>query len=292
MKKALTIILGAMLTLALSACGQTAEPVKKEGEAEKKQETAAETKKEQELTLEEVYKKVEEVNKDLKSFESNITMNQKVDADGEKQEINSDIAMKFINDPMALHQKMTMSIGDEKQEMEAYMTKEGFYMFDSNQKTWVKLPSEFSSQILQMSEGQSNPSEQLNQLKEFVDDFDFKQDEKNYILTLKASGEKFDQFLKDNVKATLPPQMQDEAMMSGISFNKVEYELFIDKESFYLNAMNMVTDMDTDINGQKMNMYIDMKSTYSNYNEVENIEVPKEALENAQELNLDEVDGQ
>lgn len=156
----------------------------------------------------------------------------------------------------------------------------------------MKLPSELSSQILQMSEGQTNPSEQLNQLKQFVDDFEFKQDEKSYILTLKASGEKFDQFLKDNVKATMPPDMQDEAAMSDVTFNQVDYELFIDKETFYLTALNMVTDMDTDVNGQKMNMNLDMKSTYSNYNKVESIEVPKEALENAQEVNLNEMGGQ
>ncbi|MBM7716590.1 outer membrane lipoprotein-sorting protein [Bacillus thermophilus] len=285
MKKALTIILGAMLMLVVSACNQTAEPVEKDGKTET-------TKKEQDLTLEEVYKKVEEANKDIKSFESNITMNQKVDAGGEKQEIKSDMAMEFIMEPMTLHQKMTMSIGEEKQELDAYLTKDGFYVYEPNQKTWLKLPSELSSQILQMSEGQTNPSEQLNQLKQFVDDFEFKQDEKSYILTLKASGEKFDQFLKDNVKATMPPDMQDEAAMSDVTFNQVDYELFIDKETFYLTALNMVTDMDTDVNGQKMNMNLDMKSTYSNYNKVESIEVPKEALENAQEVNLNEMGGQ
>lgn len=294
MKKTISIILGAMLMLMLAACSQTAEPVEKDAESkqasgEKKQASQA---KESELTLEEVFKKTEEANKDLKSFESQIKMNQIVDAAGEKQEINSDIDMKFITEPMALHQKMTMSIAGEKQEIDAYLTKEGFYMYEPNEKMWIKLPEEFSGQILQMSEGQTNPSGQLDQLKEFVDEFEFKQDDKNYILTLKASGEKFDQFLKDNVKETLPPEMQAEDMMGDMKFNKVEYELLIDKETFYLNALNMVTDTDTEIEGQKMNMQIDMQSTYSNYNKVEKIEIPKEALENAQEINLDEMEGQ
>lgn len=294
MKKTISIIFGAMLMLMLAACSQTAEPVEKDAESkqasgEKKQASQA---KESELTLEEVFKKTEEANKDLKSFESQIKMNQIVDAAGEKQEINSDIDMKFITEPMALHQKMTMSIAGEKQEIDAYLTKEGFYMYEPNEKMWIKLPEEFSGQILQMSEGQTNPSGQLDQLKEFVDEFEFKQDDKNYILTLKASGEKFDQFLKDNVKETLPPEMQAEDMMGDMKFNKVEYELLIDKETFYLNALNMVTDTDTEIEGQKMNMQIDMQSTYSNYNKVEKIEIPKEALENAQEINLDEMEGQ
>ncbi|VEF47425.1 Uncharacterised protein [Bacillus freudenreichii] len=292
MKRTISIFFAAMLMLMMAACSQTAEPVEKDAGEDKKEETATDTKKEKELTLEEVFKKTEEVNKDLKSFKSQINMKQTVNAAGEKQEINSDIDMEFITEPMALHQKMTMDMAGEKQEIDAYMTKEGFYMYEPNQKMWIKLPEEFSGQILQMSEGQSNPSGQLEQLKKFVDEFDFKQDDKNYILTLKASGEKFDQFLKENVKETLPPEMQAEAMMSEMKFNKVEYELFIDKETFYLNALNMVTDTDTEIEGQKMNMHLDMKSTYSDYNAVKNIEIPKEALENAQEINLDEMGGQ
>lgn len=295
MKKAISIIFGAMLMLMLAACSETAEPVEKEAEqgqgttAEKKK---ADKEKESDLTLEEVFKKTEEANKDLKSFKSKMNMKQTVDAAGEKQEINSDIDMEFVTEPMALHQKMTMSIEGEKQEIDAYLTKEGFYMYEPNEKMWIKLPEEFSGQILQMSEGQTNPSGQLDQLKEFVDEFDFKQDDKNYILTLKASGEKFDQFLKDSVKETMPPEMQAEEMMGDMKFNKVEYELLIDKETFYLNALNMVTDMDTEVEGQKINMNMDMKSTYSGYNEVKNIEIPKEALENAQEINMDEMNGE
>lgn len=295
MKKALTVILGAMLILMLAACNQTAEPV--ENEEENKQAATegkgkANEEKESDFTLEEVFKKTEEVNKDIKSFESRIKMKQVVDAAGEKQEINSDIEMEYITEPVALHQKMTMELDGEKQEIDAYLTKEGFYMYEPTQKMWIKLPEEFSGQILQMSEGQTNPSDQLEQLKDFVDEFEFKQDDKNYILTLKASGEKFDQFFKDNVKKTLPPEMQAEQLMSDMKFNKVEYELYIDKETFYLNALNMITDTDTEIDGQKMNMLLDMQSTYSNYNKVETIEIPQEALENAQEIDLDEMGGQ
>ncbi len=292
MRKTISIIFGAMLMILLAACGQTAEPVKKDSEAKQGASEKDKADKEKELTLEEVFKKTEEANKDIKSFKSKMSMNQTVEIAGEKQDINSDIDMEFVTEPMSLHQKMTMNIGEEKQEIDAYLTKEGFYMYEPNEKMWIKLPEELSGQILQMSEGQSNPSGQLEQLKEFVDEFDFKQDDKNYILTLKASGEKFDKFLKDNVKETLPPEMQAEDMMGDMKFNKVEYELFIDKETFYLNALNMVTDMDTEVEGQKMNMNLDMESTYSDYNEVKNIEIPKEALENAQELDMDQMGGQ
>ncbi|MFD1706308.1 DUF6612 family protein [Siminovitchia sediminis] len=294
MKKTLWMILAAMLMLMLAACNQTAEPVEQEqsGESTTKTKETEAKEQEEELTLEEVYKKTEEANKNVHSFESDMTMKQAISAEGEKQDINSDISLAFIADPMALHQQMTMSIEGQEQNIEAYLTKDGFYMYEPNQQAWVKLPEELSGQILQMSENQTNPSGQLEQLKPFVDEFDFQQDEKNYILTLKASGEKFDQFLKDQVKETLPPEMQTENMMGTMTFNKMEYELFIDKETFYLTAMNMVTDTDTEVEGQKVNMQMDIRGTYSNYNGVESIEVPKEALENAQEITMDQMNGQ
>ncbi|MCJ8008861.1 DUF6612 family protein [Lederbergia wuyishanensis] len=288
MKKIISIILGGFMILMLAACGQTAEPVKTEAESKNAVSAGKEQankEKESKLTLEEVFKKTEEANKDINSFASQMNMKQNIEVSGEKQEFQSDIEMEFILEPMALHQKMTMSLAGEKQEVDAYLTKEGFYMYEPNEKMWFKLPEEFSTQILQMSEGQTNPSGQLEQLKEFVDEFEFQQDDKNFILTLKASGEKFDQFLKDNVKNVLPAEMQADNMMGDMKFNEVKYELHIDKETFYLNTLNMVLDTDTQIEDEKMNMKIDMQSTYSNYNKVENIEIPKEALENAQEIN-------
>lgn len=82
--------------------------------------------------------------------------------------------------------------------------------------------------------------------------------------------------------------------MNGMKFNKVDYEVFIDKETFYLNALNMVMEMSTEVEDQKMNMQMDMKSTYSDYNAVKDkdVEVPKEALENAQEVDMNQAGGQ
>ncbi len=297
MKKTMSIIFGAMLMLMLAACSQTADPVDKKGES--KQGTSTEKEKaskdkENELTLEDVFKKSEAANKDVKSFNAKIDMKQTVEAAGQKQDINSDIDMSFVTEPMAMHQKMTMSLDGQKQEIDSYLTKDGFYMYEPTQKMWMKLPEELSGQILQMSEGQSNPSGQLEQLKAFVNEFDFKQDDKNYILTLKADGDKFDKFLKDSVQDALPSELQAEGLMNGMKFNKVDYEVFIDKETFYLNALNMVMEMSTEVEDQKMNMQMDMKSTYSDYNAVKDkdVEVPKEALENAQEVDMNQAGGQ
>lgn len=205
MKKTMSIIFGAMLMLMLAACSQTADPVDKKGESKQGTSTEKASKdKENELTLEDVFKKSEAANKDVKSFNVKIDMKQTVEAAGQKQDINSDIDMSFVTEPMAMHQKMTMSLDGQKQEIDSYLTKDGFYMYEPTQKMWMKLPEEFSGQILQMSEGQSNPSGQLEQLKAFVNEFDFKQDDKNYILTLKADGDKFDKFLKDSVQDALP----------------------------------------------------------------------------------------
>lgn len=111
-------------------------------------------------------------------------------------------------------------------------------MFEPTSGVWMQLPKELSDTVLQMPEQQMNPAEQLNQLKEFADDFSFKQDDAQYILSLKASGDKFDQFLKDNAKQLMPDQLKEnEELFNNLKFKNVEYEIFIDKKHLILQSL-------------------------------------------------------
>ena len=65
---------------------------------------------------------------------------------------------------------------------------------------------------------------------------------------------------------------------------KVNYEIFIDKETFNTTALNMIMDMTMVVEGEEMKLAQNLKSTYDNYNEVEKIEIPQEIIDNAQEM--------
>jgi hypothetical protein len=65
------------------------------------------------------------------------------------------------------------------------------------------LPSETYDQIAQMSEQQSNPSEQLKQLEAFKDDFTFEQTESEYVLELSTAGEKFNALIEEKLNQVM-----------------------------------------------------------------------------------------
>jgi len=273
-----------VLLLSLAACGQqTADPVD------------SKTKKKTELTLAEVFSKTTEASKELKSVHSDMELNQTMNVPGqdETMDIHSNIAVDMVLNPMTMYEKMKMSMkgGDESlqdqaMDVEAYLAKEGFFFYDPTTKQWLKMPEELSSQILQMPEQQVNPAEQLKQLQQFTDDFSFKQNDTHYILNLKASGEKFDKFLKDNAKQLMPDALKESAAaLDDIHFKNVNYEIFIDKKTFNITALNMNQEMEMNVEGQKLSLKQKMKGTYSDYNKINEIKVPQEVLDNAQEIN-------
>lgn len=284
MKKLVTSIVSILLLFSLAACGQQkAEPVN------------SKTNKKDGLTLAQVFAKTTEASKDLKSVHSDMEINQTMNIPGQEStmDIQSNLSVDIVLNPMAMHQKMKMSMkgGDESlqnqdMDIEAYLAKEGFFFYDPTTKQWMKMPEELSMQMLQMPEKQANPAEQLKQLQQFTDDFSFKQNDTQYILNLKASGEKFDQFLKESAKELMPDALKESAdALENIKFKNVKYEIFIDKKTFNITTLNMNQEMEMAMDGQKLNLKQEMKGTYSNYNKLREIKVPQEVLDNAQEIN-------
>lgn len=279
MKKFLFSLVSILFVFSLAACNQKADPVD------------SKTKDKKGLTLQEVFEKTTDASKDIKSLHADMELNQKINIPGQSEPMDtkSNINVDMVLDPMTMHQKMKMEVqgGGQNQaiDMEAYLAKEGFFLFESTSKQWMKMPEELSKQVIQMPEQQANPAEQLKQLKQFSDDFSFKQNDTQYILNLKASGEKYDQFLKDSAKQLLPDQFkQSEELFKNISFKNVKYEIFIDKKTFNIQELNLTQEMDMKIENNDMSIKQVMNSKYSDYNKLTKITVPKDVLDNAQEM--------
>ncbi len=291
MKRSLMILLGALLALMLAGCNETAKQVDQKTEG-KKEVTEGKKESTSELTLQEVFDKALDVQEKVTGFETIIEMNQKITMNEETIDMKSDIEAKVVTDPLTMHQKMTMDVGNgEKFEVDSYFTSDGLYMFEPMEKVWIKLPKEFSDQMNQLNTEQSNPAEQLKQFTSFINDFEFEQDDSNYILTLKASGEKFDEFIKERVKSTMPDDMPlSEQIFDSMTFDHVEYVMKIDKETFHLQQLDVAIDSTTKIEAETMHLQQEMKSVYSQYNEVDKITVPAEVIENAQEIDFGSLD--
>lgn len=289
MKKSLAILACFFMIFMLAACNETAKPANESSAGTEKKETK--TEESSEMTLEEVLKKSTEASQELKSFSVKMDMNQEMSsgAEGENMKIDSVIDMNVTTDPMAFYQKMTMTMpgAEESYDMESYFTEEGMFLYDAAGQQWMKFPKEMSDDLLQMSSQQTNPGEELKKLQEFVDDFTFEQDEKSFILKLKADGEKFNNFVKETAAETLPPELAANGeILENMNIKGVDYEIVIDKETFYPSVLNMVMDMEITAEGQTISMKQNMNGQYSNYNKVEAIAVPQEVLDSAVEMEM------
>lgn len=281
MKKWSTLLAVATLTLGLAACNETAAPANEKDVTEKS-----------ELTLQEVYDKSMAASEELKSVKAKIDMKQTMHLPGQdvNLDINSLMDMDYIIDPLQIHQTGTTSMkstdenmGNQEMKMESYITKDAFYTYEGESGQWMKFPQEMMSQLMSTTD-QSNPSNQLKQIEGYLEDFTFEQDNDNYILTLEASGEKFTELVKEQVDEALQNMVGTEDIEMDMIINSVNYLIHIDKETFQTNKVDMVLDMDMTIDGEKMNMKQDMKSDFSNFNEVEEIVIPQEVIDNAVEI--------
>ncbi|MGX1826560.1 DUF6612 family protein, partial [Heyndrickxia sporothermodurans] len=84
----------------------------------------------------------------------------------------------------------------------------------------------------------------------------------------------------------MPDGLKENAdALNNITFKNVNYEIFIDKKTFNVNSLNMTQEMEMAMEGQKINLKQEMKGTYSNYNKVNEIKVPKEVKDTAKKIN-------
>ncbi|MFB5087457.1 hypothetical protein PGC35_09595 [Psychrobacillus sp. PGGUH221] len=281
MKKWSILLAVATLTLGLAACNETAAPANEKDVTEKS-----------ELTLQEVYDKSMAASEELKSVKAKIDMKQTMQLPGQdvNLDINSLMDMDYIIDPLQIHQTGTTSMkstdenmGNQEMKMESYITKDAFYTYEGESGQWMKFPQEMMNQLMSTTD-QSNPSNQLKQIEGYLEDFTFEQDNDNYILTLEASGEKFTELVKEQVDEALQNMVGVEEIEMDMIINSVNYLIHIDKETFQTNKVDMILDMDMTIDGETMNMKQDMKSDFSNFNQVEEIVIPQEVIDNAVEI--------
>ncbi|WP_394120751.1 DUF6612 family protein [Planococcus donghaensis] len=285
MKKWILFMGTATLAIGLSACGETAEPAS--GDETAKGEDS-------DLTAKEVYTKSVEASDGINSLHADIETDQvmAMQPDGMVINMKVDSAMDMTAEPLAFHQTAETSIVSEDIDntnpmtMEMYFTEQGMYMYEETMATWLKMPDESIDDLKGLADQQTaDPSQQLEELAEFQEDFTFEQTADEYILTLDASGEKFKELMDQQLEKTLG-QMEIEAQMAleDMTIHSVNYILMIDKDTFLTNSMNMQMDMDMNIEGEMMNIKSDVQADYSQYNEIEAITIPAEVVEQAQEI--------
>ena len=272
------LAMSAMSIAVVAGCGDTAQPV--EG-----------TKDEANLTLQQVFEKAMERQQNLKSVHAETTMDQVTSLmmDGETMEMTStsNLAMDITQNPLAMYTNgtMEMDMSNEKFEMpiEMYMTEEdGFYMLNGETNEWLKLPDEQYEQIMAQAGAQANATDQLEQLKQFIDEFSFEQDDENYLLTLNIQGDEFKQFILSQMGASLGESMEmSNDILENMSFEDSQYNIVVAKDTFDTKEIDLDLKIITNIEGQETTIENDVNVVYSKFDEVDTIKIPDEVLKGA-----------
>lgn len=276
-KKTFLLLTFFMVLLTLTACNKTATPANETAE------------KKDPLTLEEVFNKSLEASKKITSFSVEMNLDQNISFDDETEKMKSVIHMDAVTDPLTFHQKMKMEVEgmSDKIETESYFSKKGMYFYDPEENIWMKFPSNMSDQILQLSGEKSNPLSDLENFKKFVDDFTFEQNDNNYILKLNASGDKFDQLIKETIQETLPNEFKETMEnLDKMKIRNVYYEYLIDKKTFLPVETIVKMDMDINVDEQNFTLKQSVHGKYKDYNKLKEIVIPQEIIDKAVEIDM------
>lgn len=278
MKKFFTVLSAGAVALVLTACNTSATPEKGSTDTSK-------------LTLEQVYEKAIERQSDIESMSASMEMEQKMKfGDGEESmEMNMDSQMDIdmIAKPLAMHLSGTMTAPDllgggtedSKMPIEMYMKQDqGFFMKDPTSDSWMKMPSEEFDAILGQTASSANAKEQLEQLKQYIDDFTFEQNDDTYVLTLNAQGDAFKELIQAEMDKTLGTGNNP---LDDLTIDKANYVIYIDKETFDTNKMDIEFDLIMKVEGQEASIQTKSVVTYSEINNVDSIDIPQSIIDAA-----------
>ncbi|MBK3496385.1 hypothetical protein JFL43_16265 [Viridibacillus sp. YIM B01967] len=247
------------------------------------------------VTAKELYEKTLKKQESLKSYSATGDIKYNMVFKNKEEEMSvdavSDLKMDIIADPLSSYFTSTTkmkNIGEEDAmdiKMEGYMTDKGFYMKESTLNQWMKMPKEQYDLVLGSYKEQSDPSEQLKKLSEFVEDFKVDTEGDKYVLTLKAEGEKFTKFMKTEVEAQLAQMSQgaETPPLDDMKFEDVEYVIYINKD-YNIEHMKTKINISMNVEGNEMKMKTNTDLKLSNFNSVKPITVPKEVTEKAKEM--------
>ncbi|RWZ54850.1 hypothetical protein EQV77_12030 [Halobacillus fulvus] len=244
--------------------------------------------------LDDIYQKAAEASEELKSFAMTIDSEQIIEMTGAESTdeanpftggmpIQTTIESEMQTDPVAFYQTIEMM----GQTMEQYYTPEGLYMTSPLEDGWMKAPKEFVDQLNTMSAQQQTPADQLDMLKDYVDEFSLETEGSNYILTFTSEGENVQNLIEDSLKETMPEGQMPADIMESMTVNKVDYQFVIDQETYYPQTMDVEMDFTVDENGEQMNIKQSLHGEYSRFNEIEEITVPQEIIDEAKEIDME-----
>jgi len=71
-----------------------------------------------------------------------------------------------------------------------------------------------------------------------------------------------------------------------MKINQINYEIIINKETFYPTNIKTVMDMEISAEGETIHLKQNMEGTYSEYNKINEVKVPQDVIDKAVEMEM------
>jgi len=227
------------------------------------------------LSNTELLKKASNAQENIKSFHMDSDMTSEIGGMPMSQKVSADIIQK----PMTMHQKMTMENAEDGTDVdtELYLVDDKMYISQAGQ--WLVQDTAELGDMLKNMETSASTEQSLKLLKKYKDNWTMKKEGDVYQIDVDLKGDKLKAFMKDSLEQSGQlAQMKD--VMDQVDYKKMEYSMTYDAKTYYPKTLDM--EMAFEIQeGTEFTMK--NESTFSKFNDIQSIELPKEA-KNAQEL--------
>lgn len=283
MKKMTGFMLIPFTTLMLVACGSD-----NTEDASTDAETGAEEQ-EKEMTAVEVLTKTTEAMEEVNSLQMDLTMDYLIDADGEQMEMGLAIQADAIQEPLELSLNTTISSPELGMDFltSQYIVDGMLYMQNPLGAEWFMI--DMSDDLSMAEEMQVDTQEQLAMMQDLSEHITLEEDEDFYVLHVEGANEDLNELVLSFMEMGQDDMgLSEEELaetMEQFELENMAYTIYVNKETFYQEKMEMSYDVIIEEDGTTINMTGNAEGTYSLFNEIEEIEIPQEALDNAIDAN-------
>lgn len=220
----------------------------------------------------------------MNSFSMNAKIKQSMNFMGESMNADMALDMDVVLDPIGFYQSLSMTMdGLEGEDLstKAYMTKDGYYTYDSLTNQWMKFDDDMVSELQDLSDMQMDPNEQLELMTRYYQNVKIVEKANTYELHMSISGEGFQDLL--NEVLSLTDLGLEEELLEGFDMNikKMDMVSVYDKQTLYPLSGSLDSDITMVMEGEEMTMTQKADFTYSNINQLKEITIPAEVIDSA-----------
>ncbi|KHF37822.1 DUF6612 family protein [Halalkalibacter okhensis] len=276
----------------LTACSKTdpviqAEPTQEDKETPEARESERET--EDILTVEEILSKSLGELQHVESLSSTKELTQHISLPNEDPfSTTTSLYTEVIQDPISMYRKRVSEVpimGDFITDI--YVVEDGIYFRDGLEDTWFTYPEDVTYEVIAIEEAQVNPQEQhLELLARYAEQLTFEETDTHFILSFKGNPDVLTAFaleLNNLMLDELATELEEFMTMADIQ--KLEYKLFIEKETYLQTEWTMSLVLDLTLEEDSIQREIHVTESLEQFNEISEIIVPQEALDHAEEFN-------